>query len=180
MEELADGEAHPVLPVARSVGEDDPACLGEVGEVADLNLQVGEVSQDLRVALVQLERHAVALDGLPVVAIGAVHKAVHVPAHVRLHVVSHPELNQLVRLLLTVHVAQDEPLHRQRLAVVGMLLEHKVGGLEALLVLLRLVASHHVVELLLLLAGQRLRAVVRLLAGHRRRDRGSDGRLRMM
>ena len=164
LEKLGDGQTHPVLPRPGSVLQDDPAGLGEVGEVADLNLQAGEVPQDLRVALVQLERHAVTLDGLPVVAIGAVHQAVHVPTNVRLHVVSHPELNELVRLLHPVHVAQDEPLHRERLAVVGKLLQHEVGGLEPLLVLLGLVASHHVVELLLLLAGQRARAVVRLLA----------------
>lgn len=48
--------------------------------------------------------------------------------------------HELVRLLLLVHAVQGEPLHRERLAMVRELLQDLVGGLDALLELLALVA----------------------------------------
>lgn len=48
----------------------------------DLDLESGQVLEDLKVVRLVLEGVQVALDGLGVVALGAVEKAVHVPADV--------------------------------------------------------------------------------------------------
>ena len=51
-------------------------------DLPDLNLQGGQVLQDLKVLGLVLEGVQVALDGLGVVALRAVQEAVHVPAYV--------------------------------------------------------------------------------------------------
>lgn len=51
-------------------------------DFSDLDLQGGEVLEDLQVLRLVFECVQVALDGLGVVAFGAVQQAVHVPAHV--------------------------------------------------------------------------------------------------
>jgi len=49
-------------------------------QVPHLDLQQGEVSQDLQVVFVPLQRVAVALDGLVVLLVGSLQQPVHVPA----------------------------------------------------------------------------------------------------
>ena len=49
-------------------------------QVPHLDLQQGQVSQDLQVVLVPLQGVTVALDGLVVLLVGALQQAVHVPA----------------------------------------------------------------------------------------------------
>ena len=155
---LRDDNGHPVHAVPRSQLEDLVPRSDELVHLPRLHLHVRQVAQDLRVALVDLERLAVTLDRLLVVAIDAVQEAVDVPADVAPDVVLQAQLHAFVRLLalaLALHVPEDQALHRERLAVVGELLQDGIRRLEALLVRLGLVAPHHLLEQRVLLRGER-------------------------
>ena len=143
---LGDGEGEPVVAVGRLEGKEVLARRDETGVVAHLHLEQRQVAQDLVVVRVVTQRTAVALDRLQVVAVGAVEQAIDVPADVAFDVHLHAFAHQLVRLRLAVYAVEDQPLHCQRLAMVDKLLEHLVGSLEALLVLLGLVVLHDRLE----------------------------------
>jgi hypothetical protein len=171
------GKRHPVAAVA-GLGRQHVALGGQVAlEVALLDLQHRDVLEHLLVVGVELERVLEALDGILELALCAVHQPVHMPAHEAAHVERQAALHQLVHLL--VHLAarrlllrghEQQPLHGQRLAVVGEGREDGIAALEALLVLLRLVELDGLLEQAQL-ARRQLLAVLR-----RRRRRALDWR----
>mmetsp|Transcript_8028 Transcript_8028/g.25135 ORF Transcript_8028/g.25135 Transcript_8028/m.25135 type:complete len:226 (+) Transcript_8028:1270-1947(+) len=136
----------PVHLVVGFLGEELVARLEEAALVPELDLEQAQVSQDLDVVRVDFERLLVRLDRLLVVSIAPVQQAVDVPADVRPHVRPQPFLHEGVGLLLPVETVQHEAAHRERLAVVRRLLQDLVRGLQALLVLLRLVELDDVLE----------------------------------
>mmetsp|Transcript_20827 Transcript_20827/g.66274 ORF Transcript_20827/g.66274 Transcript_20827/m.66274 type:complete len:487 (-) Transcript_20827:82-1542(-) len=132
-------KGEPVHPVGRLHREQLLARLEEARQQPELDLKHRQVAQDLDVFRLVTQRAAVALDGLRVLAVGAVEKAVDVPADLRLDVELDALADEFVRLLLLLHAVQQQPLHRDRLAVLRELFEHLVGGTQPLLVALELV-----------------------------------------
>lgn len=132
-------KGEPVHPVGRLHREKLLARLEEARQQPELDLEHRKVAKDLDVFGLVPQRAAVALDGLRVLAVGAVEKAVHVPANLRLDVELDALADEVVRLLLLLHAVEQQPLHRDRLAVLRELLEHLVGGTQPLLVALELV-----------------------------------------
>lgn len=111
-------------------------------QVAHLYLEQRQVAQDLNIVLVPLERIPVALDRLVILFICALQDAVDMPTDVTLQIVAQAALHVLVRLLLAPQTVECQPLHRQRLTVLGKLwiCQDLFGQLQPVLVLLHFVA----------------------------------------
>mmetsp|Transcript_43841 Transcript_43841/g.115943 ORF Transcript_43841/g.115943 Transcript_43841/m.115943 type:complete len:347 (-) Transcript_43841:7-1047(-) len=139
---LGDGVTNPVQTLAGFDLQELPPCLGKPDDVPAVDLQKGQISEDLDVLGVKPQCLTVALHGLLVVPVLAVEQAVDVPADVAPDVVLDALPRQLVGLLLPVQVAERQALHAQRLAMLRMLLQDRVRSLDALLVLLGLVELH--------------------------------------
>ena len=126
-------EQHPVVARVALVAQHLLRRRDEALRVAQLQLDVAEVAADAQVAGVDAHRLPVALGRLRVVAVGAVQQAVDVPAGVRLDVGADGGFREVVRLLPALGVVgHDEALERQRLAVLGVLLEDLRARVAAL------------------------------------------------
>mmetsp|Transcript_76436 Transcript_76436/g.236026 ORF Transcript_76436/g.236026 Transcript_76436/m.236026 type:complete len:1023 (-) Transcript_76436:240-3308(-) len=122
-EVFRDRIAHPVEAVGGLDLQELPPGLCKSREVLAMDLQQGEVSQDLQVVGIDAQRLAVALDCLLVVLVLAVEQPKNMPTDVALQVVLQPLAHQIVRLFLAVEVAEREALHAKCLAMVRVLLE---------------------------------------------------------
>ena len=107
-----------------------------------MHLEQREISEDLNVFRVPLERIAVALDGLVVLLVRPLQQPVDVPTHVGLEVVPKAAFHVLVGLLLAAQAVQGQAFHGQRLAMLGKfgIRQDLLGELEPIPVLFLFVA----------------------------------------
>mmetsp|Transcript_25665 Transcript_25665/g.42954 ORF Transcript_25665/g.42954 Transcript_25665/m.42954 type:complete len:300 (-) Transcript_25665:363-1262(-) len=103
---MCNGKSNPVHTIARLERQKLAASLHEVCPVTHLHLQERQITQDLRILLIQSQRVLVALDGLTVVPIRSVQQPVHVPANMAPEVLLEALAHELVRILLTLQAVQ--------------------------------------------------------------------------
>mmetsp|Transcript_30404 Transcript_30404/g.83778 ORF Transcript_30404/g.83778 Transcript_30404/m.83778 type:complete len:242 (+) Transcript_30404:2286-3011(+) len=87
---LCDSIAHPIEAIGRLHLEELPPRLGKPSQILTVDLQQGQVSQDLQVVGIDVQSTTVALHRLLVVLVLAVQQAENVPADVTLQVVLQP------------------------------------------------------------------------------------------
>mmetsp|Transcript_69758 Transcript_69758/g.166496 ORF Transcript_69758/g.166496 Transcript_69758/m.166496 type:complete len:310 (-) Transcript_69758:92-1021(-) len=155
-EMLGDGIAHPVQPVVGLHLQEFSSGLREARDISAMDLEQGEISEDLDVVRVVLQSLAIALHRLVVVAVLPVQQAKDVPADVASQVALQALLHKLVGLFLSLQVADNEALHAKGLPMVRVLLEDGVCCFHTLLVLLRLIKLHDGAEHRLIFRWKRL------------------------
>jgi hypothetical protein len=113
------------------------SCLLIALQVAHLNLEQGQVPQDLQIVFVPLESIAIAFDCFGILLIRPLEQAEHVPTNVRTEVVGETPADMVVGLLFAAKAIEDEALHGLCLAVLRKLgiAENLFGELEAIFVL---------------------------------------------
>jgi hypothetical protein len=139
LEEQGEGVGHPVVDDLVLLGQQLEAGLVMALEIFDLDLEEGQVPEDLLVVGLYLEGLVVALDCLGVLPPGAVHQPEGVPDQLAAEVDLQGLPAELHALVLGPHVEQEEALHGHALGVPRDCLQQLVDHLQATLVVLGLV-----------------------------------------
>ncbi|KAI3487933.1 hypothetical protein L1887_48016 [Cichorium endivia] len=170
---MCDGKADPVDAEVGLHAQQRKAVLDHGRVVPELELEEGRFAEKVDVAAaLDAECLGVALERLFEVLVLAVQDAESVPADERGQVESDALFGELDALFAAVGGAEEEALHGYGLAMLGELFEDGVCGLEAELVLFRLVLLDEPLEEGALLGGERSslrRHGGRVMEGKRRR-----------
>ena len=155
-EVVGNSQGSPVLAYLRPGLQHGGTTLYIALVVAHLDLKKGEVSLDLLRLGLQPQGELISLDGLLEVLLVTVKQTVNMPTDVRLHIGSQCLLSQCEGLLGLALLVQDQGLHGHGVAMLRVLLEDLLGGLETPLVLLVFIVADDLSEERTLLRTERL------------------------